>query len=69
MRFLFFSEYGEILDLALHVARKHEVAIYIKDKASKSIGRGMLPHVDNWFDFMGKGVVWVFDSCSFGRLS
>lgn len=70
MEFIFYSEFGETLQLAsylLHV-KKHDVVMYIKDKEAQSIGKGIVPHVQNWYDYIGKQRIWVFDSCSFGRL-
>jgi phosphoribosylamine-glycine ligase len=70
MDFIFYSEFGEALDLASYLAnvRQHYVVMYIQDKASRSIGKGIVTHTEEWFDFLGKGLVWVFDSCTFGRL-
>ena len=70
MDFIFYSEFGETLDLASYLAnvQQHNVVMYIQDKASRSIGKGIVAHTEEWFDFLGKSFVWVFDSCSFGRL-
>lgn len=70
MKFLIFSEYGEIADLGIYLqdVEKHDVVIHIPDKPSKSIAEGILEHVSDWYRYIGKGYVWVFDSCSFGDL-
>ena len=70
MEFIFYSEYGETLDLASYLShvKQHNVVMFIQDKASRSIGKGIVAQTKDWFDFLGKGFVWVFDSCSFGRL-
>lgn len=68
MRFFFVSEFGETIDLAsylLHV-EGHHVLIHITDDAYRKIGEGIVPHVNDWFNYLGKDYVWCFDSCSFG---
>jgi phosphoribosylamine--glycine ligase len=69
MKFIFFSEYGETLDLALYMSKVmgHDVVMHIINKDYQCIGKGLIKHVDEWYDELGKGRVWVFDSCTFGR--
>lgn len=70
MRFILFSEFGEIADLGIYLqdVEKHEVVFHIENKESRKIADGILIHVEDWYRYMGKGYVWVFDSCSFGDL-
>ena len=70
MKFLFYTEFGEILDLAtyLGIVCKHEVLFYVKEKGYKTIGEGIVEHIDEPMFYLGKDYVWVFDSCSFGEL-
>lgn len=70
MKFLVFSEFGEIADLAIYLqdVENHEVIFHVDDKASRKIADGILTHIADWYSYMGKGFVWVFDSCSFGDL-
>jgi phosphoribosylamine-glycine ligase len=70
MKFIVFSEFGEILDLASYLSHVegHEVLFHVHDKHSETIGRGVVPHLKNWFNEIGKGYTWIFDSCSFGAL-
>src|SRR6266403_1516606 len=70
MKFFVFSEYGEISDLAahLHLTEGHDVRLYITDQRYRRIADGIVPKTTEWWEFMGKDWVWVFDSCSFGKL-
>jgi phosphoribosylamine-glycine ligase len=70
MRFLFFSEYGEIADLAAYLSHVegHDVVLHIPSKDYKLIAEGIVPHIEHWYRYLGKEYVWVFDSCSFGDL-
>ena len=70
MDLIFHSEFGETLDLASYLfhVKKHNVVMYIRDMNSRTIGKGIVPQTKAWFDFLGKGYVWIFDSCSFGAL-
>lgn len=70
MKFLFFSEHGEISDLAsylLHV-EGHDVVIHIPSHEQKRIAEGIVPHVEDWYRFIGTGHIWVFDGCTHGDL-
>ena len=69
MRFLVVSEYGEIADVALALEREgHDVEILISDKTCCKIYDGILDKADEWFEYLGKDCIWVFDSCSNGKL-
>jgi phosphoribosylamine--glycine ligase len=70
MKFLVFSEFGEIADLGIHLqdVEGHEVLFHVEDKEWRKIADGILTHVRDWYRYIGKGYVWVFDSCSFGDL-
>src|ERR1700739_1325278 len=70
MKFIFYSEHGELADLAsylIHV-EGHEVVLHIPDHDHKRIAEGIVPHVDDWYRYIGQGYVWCFDSCKFGDL-
>lgn len=70
MKFFFFTEFGEIADLAIYLqdVEGHEVAFHVANKDYDKIADGILTHGDDWYRYMGKEYVWVFDSCSFGDL-
>ena len=70
MKFIFFSEYGETLDLAIYLnkVKGHDVLFHVEDKHSRGIGRGIIPLCNEWFQLLGQNFVWVFDSCSFGAM-
>jgi phosphoribosylamine--glycine ligase len=70
MKFLIYTEFGEISDLGIYLqeVEKHEVVLHIHDSGSRKIAEGILEHVTDWHRYMGKGYIWVFDSCSFGDL-
>jgi len=70
MKFLIFTEHGEIADLAaylLHV-EGHDVLLHIENDTCKQIAEGIVPHLKEWWRAIGEGYVWVFDSCCFGNL-
>lgn len=68
MKFLIYSEFGEIADLGIYLqeVEKHKVLIHIANHDYEKIADGILEHITDWYRYMGKGYVWVFDSCSFG---
>lgn len=70
MKFLLFSEFGEIADLGIHLQQVegHEVLFHIEDKESRKIAEGILEHIRNWYRCIGKGYIWCFDTCSYGDL-
>src|SRR5277367_5026010 len=70
MKFLLFSEFGEIADLGMHLqdVEGHEVLFHVADEESRKIADGILEHISDWYRYMGKGYVWIFDSCSFGDM-
>jgi len=70
MKFLIFTEHGEIADLAaylLHV-EGHDVLMHIHNHSCEQIADGIVPKLKEWWRAVGKDYVWVFDSCSFGDL-
>jgi phosphoribosylamine-glycine ligase len=70
VKFLIYSEFGEIADLGIYLqeVEKHDVLLYIRDQNSKVIAEGILERIEDWYRYIGKGYIWVFDSCSFGDL-
>jgi phosphoribosylamine-glycine ligase len=70
MKFLVFSEHGEIADLAsylLHV-EGHDVLLHIANQNCEQIADEIVPKLKQWWRAVGEDRVWVFDSCSFGDL-
>ena len=69
MKFLVYSEFGEIADLAMCLQNEgHEVVFFVENHDYRSIADGILKHITDWYRYIGKGWIWVFDSCSFGDL-
>lgn len=70
MKFIVFSQFGEIADLAIHLEKVegHEVLFYVPEKDCHKIADGILTHISEWYRYIGQGYVWVFDSCSYGDL-
>ena len=69
MKFIIFSEYAELHDLASALQDEgHEVLFHIPEKDDKKIGDGILTKLDSWWEKIGKGYVWVIDSCNYGNL-
>lgn len=61
--FIVWSEYGEIADVAIHLANveKYETYLHIADKNYKKIADGLVPKVENWWDCLGEGYIWIVD--------
>jgi phosphoribosylamine-glycine ligase len=70
MNFILFSEFAEIADVGAHLQdiEGHHVILHIHDKDHGRLYEGILPKTDHWWEYIGKGYVWIFDSCSFGNL-
>lgn len=68
-KFIIFSEYAEILDLAIHLQNLgHEVVMYIPSNEHKKIGDGIVKKTENWLEYLKKDYIWVFDGCNAGKL-
>lgn len=70
MRFFVLSEYGELLDLAIHLSKveKHEVVFCVPNPDYKKIGEGILKKADDWFEYLGKDYIFVVDGCERAKL-
>jgi phosphoribosylamine--glycine ligase len=70
MKYLIFTEFGELLDLAIHLqdVEKQDVTIHIPTHDYQKIGDGIVKKEKDWFNCLGQGYTWVFDGCSHGRL-
>jgi phosphoribosylamine---glycine ligase len=68
-KFFLHSQYGETLDLGLHLQELgHEVILHVPSKDYALIGDGLIPKTDNWYESLDKGFTWIFDGCEHGRL-
>ena len=68
-KFIVISSYGEILDVALQLKQeKYPVKLLITENEYKKIGEGMIDKVDDYFDFLGKGWIFVVDGCEHAKL-
>ena len=69
-KFIVISTYGEILDLCMYLkyVEGHEVIMSVPDKEYKSIGNGIIEKFDHWFDYIGKGYIWIIDGCENSHL-
>ena len=55
MKFLVYSEYAEIADLASHLQNEgHSVLMHIPSKLYKSIGKGILTHIEDWWNYVDR---------------
>lgn len=68
--FVIMSEFGELLDLAMHLkyVEKQNVYLVIFDHDYKEIGKGIVDRMDEWWMCLGEGYVWIFDGCAQGKL-
>lgn len=68
--FLILSEYGELLDLAIWLDKVERYKTYfcVLEKDYKSIGKGIVETIDDWYECLGEGYVWVVDGCSNAKL-
>lgn len=68
-KFIIHSEYGELLDLAIHLKNEgHDVLMHIPEKDYKKVGEGMVEKVDELYSLIGNGYIWVVDGCAHGKL-
>jgi phosphoribosylamine-glycine ligase len=70
MKFIFFSEFGETLDLASYLTHveHHEVLFHVHGKDCANVGKGIVNVVEDWYRYMGDDYTWIFDSCAFGKM-
>lgn len=70
MKLVFYSQFGELIDLAAYLqnVEGHQVKMFIEDSNYRRIGEGIVPHTAQWWRETGKGCVWVFDGCEHGNL-
>lgn len=69
MKFIIHTEFGELLDLAIHLKNEgNEVCMYIPNKDYSKIGDGIIEKIENWHQELGKGYIWVIDGCAHGNL-
>ncbi len=69
MKFLLFSEFGELLDLAVALQNEgHEVKLHIPNHEYAKIGDGIVKKEKEWWTCVGEGYIWCFDGCTFGGL-
>lgn len=68
-KFIIVSEYGELLDLAMHLKfnEGHDVLLHIPGHDTKKIGDGIIEKIDDSWIHMGQGYIWVFDGCVRGK--
>lgn len=68
MKFIVFSQFGELLDLADYLANveKHKLIMFIDDKNYKRIGDNIVEKTNEWWRYLGQGYIWIIDSCAFG---
>ena len=66
-QFLFISEFGETLGLALAVKNAgHTVRMMITESEYKNVGDGLIDKENDWFEYIGQGWIFVFDGCNDG---
>jgi phosphoribosylamine--glycine ligase len=70
MKFIFHTQFGEIVDLAAYLTHVegHDVLVYIDDHNYRQIGEGIVEHTTEWWRCIGQDRVWVFDGCGHGDL-
>lgn len=68
--FLLMTDFGEILDLGIHLQdiEGQHVLMHIFNRKWRRIGKGIIEQVDDWFSYIGEGVIWVFDGCEHGKM-
>ena len=70
LKFLVISEFGEILDLAVHLkeVEGYETYLCITDHDYEKIGDGIIEKEKDWHRCIGKGYIWVIDGCTLADL-
>lgn len=67
--FIFHTDYGEVLDIAMELENQGEnVLFYIKSADYKKVGDGLIEKIEDWHKYMGQGHIFVFDGCEHGDL-
>ena len=68
-RFFMISEFGELLDVAIALKDEgHKIIMDIPNHDYEKIGNGIIDKDKNWWRYLGKGYIWIFDGCSMGNL-
>jgi phosphoribosylamine--glycine ligase len=69
-KFRFIGKYGEACGLALRLKQEgHEIDMFIDDKGSKNIYKGIIDRVDNPVSGIDKDTILIFNSVGFGKQS
>lgn len=70
LKFLVISEFGELLDIAIHLqdVEKYETYLCITDHDYEKIGDGIVEKEKDWHNCIGKGFIWVIDGCTLADL-
>ena len=63
LKFLVVSEFGEILDIAIHLSKveNYEVKLCILDNRFEKIGDGIVEKEQDWHRCIGQGYIWLID--------
>lgn len=68
-KFLFVSKYGETLDTAYTILLEGNlVKMFIEEKASKEIGFGFVPKVQDWKKHIDWADIVIFDFTGYGKI-
>ncbi len=69
MKFVIFSEFGELLDLAMKLQDEdNEVVFHVPVKDYETIGEGIVKKDKEWWRYIGQGYIWCFDGNAYGDL-
>ncbi len=70
MKLYIHSEFGELLDLAIHLQdiENHEVVLGVTNPDYEKIGEGIVKKDTKWWNYLNQGWIFVFDGCEDGNL-
>ena len=66
-KFYIKSEYGELLDLAMHLQNEGSEVVFSTNDEYKKIGEGIVKRDINWWNYLGKGYTFLVDGCQDGN--
>ena len=67
MKYFIKSEFGELLDLAMHLKEEGNEVVFATNHEYCKIGEGILKHDCKWWNYMGKDYIFIVDGCEDGN--
>lgn len=70
LSFIVISEFGELLDVAMHleIVEGYKTVFCVTNSEYEKIGCDIVTKDENWHNYLGKGYIWVIDGCAMADL-